>query len=518
MVHPPALDKFGSQRAKSQFISVPNQWNCLIGICDWQVERFSLEWLWFNNKRIAPCLELLKKFKYQKLNMEEPNAKRPRSAAEESHNDQRYRSISLEMEKYDEWVRKLSDDELVSVFELGVKVKESVIFTVDVTQKFMEKALSSQMQPVKDIVENIEKEVKQQVQSVQENVTTNVSDQMKKMSDNVQGLKGDLTKNISETLAPGVRQIQDTMGKIEGKVNEQVQEVQTNVTEIVCKNVKKMADNVLDFKQEVSKNIKSIGTKLEEDVKSVTAKVPPLVSVKNEIKESEKRITDALGKHKEQLDEISATLANPSKKGARAERNVLGILNQNLRSSGFNFNDTSSERGKGDIEAESSDGHKIMIEVKDRRNNLSKEEIESFEKNLAKSPDFKVGILLSMSSSIARRSKGSKFEVAFDQDQRQYQIYVPNAYMNNEEHLIVWSVVMAAELAKIEGGDLGERKTQELKKIYKQFQENLTHSQGCRANLASLEDVVRKLKDNIVPILDTVDSTKNDIYKLLHSS
>ena len=161
---------------------------------------------------------------------------------------------------------------------------------------------------------------------------------------------------------------------------------------------------------------------------------------------------------------------------------------------------------------------KIMIEVKDWRKNLSKETVESFERNLAKSPDFKVGILLSMSSSIARRSKGSKIEVAFDQEQRQYQIYVPNAYMNNEEHLIVWSVVMAAELAKIEGGDLGERKTQELKKIYKQFQENLTHSQGCRTNLASLEDVVRKLKDNIVPILDTVDNTKNDIYKLLHSS
>lgn len=291
--------------------------------------------------------------------MEEPSAKRLRLATEESLNHQRYRSIRLDMEKYDGWVRNLSDNELVSVFELGVKVKESVIFTVDVTQKFMEKALSSQMQPVKDIVENIEKEVKQQVQSVQENVTTNVSDQMKKMSDNVQGLKGDLTRDISETLAPGVRQIQDTMGKIEGKVNEQVRKVQSNVTESVCENVKKMAENVLDFKQTMSENIKSIGTKLEEDVKSVTAKVPPLDSVKNEIKESEKRITDALEKHKGQLDEISAKLANPSKKGARAERNVLDILNHNLCSSGFNFNDTSSERGKGDIEAESSDGHKI---------------------------------------------------------------------------------------------------------------------------------------------------------------
>ncbi len=374
--------------------------------------------------------------------MEEPSAnKRPRSAIEEPRNEQRYRSVSLDMERYGEWVRNLSDKELVSVFDLGVKVRESVVLTVDVSQKFMEKALSSQMRPVQESVANIGEVVKQQVQAVQENVGKNVSDQVKKMSE-------DVTKNI----------------------------------------------------------------------KSVTEKVPPLDSVKTEIKDSEKRITDALEKHKVQLDAISATLANPSKKGARAEKNVLEILNENLCSSSFTFRDTSAERGKGDIEAESPDGHKIMIEVKKWSASLSKEAVESFENNLAKSPDLKVGILLSMSSGIARRSKGRRFEIAFSQDQKQYQIYVPNAYVNNEEHLIVWSVVMAAELAKIESGDLGEKKTQELKKIYTQFQANIQYSQNCRASLTALESSVENLKDNIVPILDTVDNTKNDIYKLLHSS
>ncbi len=451
-------------------------------------------------------------------NMEEPSAKRPRSATEEPHDEQSYIYIRLKKENYDEWVRNLSHEQLVSVFDLGVKVKESVVFTVDVNQKFMEKALSSQMQPVQETVANIEKEVKQQVQAVQENVSKNVSDQVKKMSEDVQGFKGDLTKDITETLAPSVRQIQNTMGKIEGNVNEQVLKVQKNVTDSVCGHVKEMSENVLAFKQEVSENIKSIGNKLEEDVKSVTSKVPPLSSVKNEIQESEKRITETLKEHKVQLDKISATLANPSKKGAHAEKNVLNILNENLRSSNFTFNDTSAERGKGDIEAESPDGHKIMIEVKNWSTSLNKEAVESFERNLVMSPDLKVGILLSMGSGIARHSKGSRFEVTFSQEQKQYQIYVPNAYVNNEEHLIVWSVVMAAELAKIESGDLGEKKTQELKKIYEQFQANVQHSQRCRSSLTALENSVKNLKGNIVPILDTVDNTKNDIYKLLRSS
>ena len=110
-------------------------------------------------------------------NLEEPSAKRRRSDPEDSHDDQRYRSIKFDMEKYDEWVRELSEDKLISVFELGVKVRETVYFTVDVNQDFMEKALSSQMQPVRETVANIERDVKQQVQSVQENVSRDVTNQ-----------------------------------------------------------------------------------------------------------------------------------------------------------------------------------------------------------------------------------------------------------------------------------------------------------------------------------------------------
>jgi len=404
-------------------------------------------------------------------NTEEPSAKRSRLAIEEPHDDRRYRSITLDMDSYDEWVHELSEKQLVNIFDLGVKVKESIIFTarVDVNQKFMETALKLQMKPVQETVENIENEVKQQVQAVQDNVTKDVGDQMQKMADEVQKLKGDLEQNIKDTLTPQMEEIQGTMNKIDKKVDQKVLETQVKATESVCENVKKMTKNVLDFKEDLIENVKSIGTKLEDDVKSVTAKVPSLDTLKFQINESEKRIT-----HK--LDSISAILENPNKKGARAEKKVLEILNQNLRNCGFTFHDTSSATGKGDLEAVSPDGYKIMIEVKDWKSSVTKEATESFEKHLTMSPDFKVGILLSMSSRIDRRSKRSSFEVTVNHDQKQFQIYVPNAYVDNEEHLIVWIVIMAGQLAKIQAGELGEKKTQRLDKIYKEFKENIEHS------------------------------------------
>lgn len=59
---------------------------------------------------------------------EEPSAKRP--CLEESSNS-RYKTIELDMNRYDEWVRKLSPEDLLKVFDIGVKVSESAIFTVD---------------------------------------------------------------------------------------------------------------------------------------------------------------------------------------------------------------------------------------------------------------------------------------------------------------------------------------------------------------------------------------------------
>ena len=75
-------------------------------------------------------------------NVEEPRAKRP--YLEELNGD--YKTIKLDMNKYDYWVRQLSPEDLVSLFNLGVKIKESVVLTVDVSKSVLENTFSSHIQ------------------------------------------------------------------------------------------------------------------------------------------------------------------------------------------------------------------------------------------------------------------------------------------------------------------------------------------------------------------------------------
>ena len=398
----------------------------------------------------------------------EPSPKRSRSG--EMGPSVRY--IKLDMANYDSWVQDYSDKDLVKIFELGLKVKESASLSLDVNQKIVEDALDSKMKPVHDSVERIEKQVGEQVKKVEENVANAVSTHLTKFTKNVEGLK----KEVSEHMTT----IKD---ELTGRVDTVARKVQP-----------------LDIlNSTISTSAESIKTQLHQEIEC-----------------SETRVKRELGEWKQKLDSISNALEKPSNKGARAERNVITILRDNLQPLNYTFLDTSSHLGKGDIEAQTPNGHKIMIEVKQWAAALSKSEIEKFERNLKSSPDFKGGILLSMTSGIARRSQEGRFEVSFDQSQKQYQIYVPNAYAKNEEHLIVWSVVMAAQLAKL-GGELGERKTQGLDEIYKKFAANIQHSNECQSSLEALKNSVKNLENSIKPILNTIDETKNAIYKLLHS-
>lgn len=107
-----------------------------------------------------------------------------------------FTTITLDMKRYSTWVRTLSEDELVSIFELGVKVSESFTLSVNVNQAFLEEALTSQMKPIHDSVSNIETEVTRQVKTVQENV----SQEVKTLTED---LKDSLTKRI-DTVAERV--------------------------------------------------------------------------------------------------------------------------------------------------------------------------------------------------------------------------------------------------------------------------------------------------------------------------
>ena len=378
------------------------------------------------------------------------------------------RYIKLDMKKYDSSVQDYSDEDLVKIFEFGLKVKESASLNLDVNQKMMEDALNSKMKPIHETVEKIEEQVRKQVLKVQQDVTMEVNDNMTKFAKNVESFKQNLSDHLTSIA-----------NELTSKVDGAAQKVQPL--------------------GELSNTISESAQKIKDQMRL-------------EVTDSERRVQEKLKDCNEKLDAISNTLDKPKKKGDRAERKVIDVLKQQLPN--FTFLDTSCDKGKGDIEAQSPNGHKIMIEVKDWKVAIAKDEIEKFEKNLANSPYFKVGILLSMTSGIAMRSREGRFEIAFNQNQKQYQIYVPNA--SNEEHLIEWSVVMADQLVQIEG-DLSESKTSGLNMIYKKFADNIKHSEKCKSNLEALEICVTNLKENIQPILETVNETKTDIYKLLHS-
>lgn len=389
----------------------------------------------------------------------EPSSKRARS--------EQVRHIKLDLANYDDSVQKLSDEELVKIFELGLKVRESAILTVD-NRKMVEDALASKMKPVHDSLAKIEQHVIKQVEEVKKKVTQDVGEQMKEVRTNVEGLKGDVTKHLTT--------IKD---ELSGRVDTVAQKVQP-----------------LDVLNSTM-NQSAVGIKTQ---------------LSKEIKESEGRVASELTACKQKLESISTSLEKPTSKGARAERKVIDVLKEHLPS--FSCFGTSCQAGKGDVMVQTPNNHNIMIEVKNKKASVPKNETESFEENLEKSPQLKVGILLSMTSGIARRCKEGRFEVAVN-PQKQYLIYVPNAYANNEDHLIVWSVVMAEQLANLEG-DLDGTKSQGLALIYDKFKKNIEHSKQCKSNLEALVTSVENLKSSIIPILKTVDETRNDIYKLLH--
>ena len=381
------------------------------------------------------------------------------------------RIIELNLANYDISVQKMADEDLLKIFELGLKVRESAMLTLDVNQKIVEEALASKMKPIHESVVKIEHKVTSQVEEVKNKVTQDVGRQMDDMKKNVEGLKGDVSNHMT---------------KIKDELTERVDTVAQKVQPLGILN------------SSITQSAESIKTQIN-----------------NEIQNSEKRVFREIEACKQKLESIATSLEKPgTSKGARAERKVIDILRHHLPT--FTFNDTSFVSGKGDIEAQSPNNNMIMIEVKHWDSKaLSKDAIESFEEKLASSPQFKAGILLSMASGIARRAHEGRFEISFNQ-QKQCQIYVPNAYANNEEHLIVWSMVMADQVANTKDGDLGEEKIQGLKRIYSKFKENIKYSQECKSNLEALETSVENLKSSITPILQTIDETKKDIYKLLH--
>lgn len=395
--------------------------------------------------------------------MAEPAAKRSRRSSELE--DDYIRTIELDLRNYGEsakWLRGLSPKELLMIFEIGLKIRESTMLTVDVSQSFLKKELSSQMQPVKSTLESIEKEVKNQLREMQENVGRDVAEKVKQMSTDVEAFKGDLRKDIG-----------------------------------------------------------TIQRELVSRVNTVVENVPPLNKVTECVEKSERKLNETIHRDikpvidncKMQLVEMSTSLKRSSHIiGSVGQKLVINLLREQFGN--FHVRDISKEPRKGDILMESPRQHKFMIEVKNRESsNVPQSEIDRFKSNLASSPDVRVGVLLSMKSGIANKVSHGKFQIIFNENQ--YQIYVPNA--GEDEAMITWSVLMADELAQSMQGDLGTSQIQKLEELYKEFQETKDHEKTCQDNLDSLERAAKNLRESMNFILNGIDKTRKKMKRLIDS-
>ena len=389
-------------------------------------------------------------------NTNEPNTKRQRLDQEQLEDSRScFTTITLDMKRYSTWVRALSEDGLVSIFELGVKVRESLTLSVNVNQAFLEEALTSQMKPIQDSVSNIETELTRQVKTVQENVSREVTTLK-------EDLKDSLTKRV-DTVAervPPLSSLNTAITQSEGNIKTQID------------------------------------------------------STFKEINSSELRVYDELKMCKDKLDQISKNLMKPGVKGVVGEMTVQKILKHRFPS--WSVVDVASTGWKMcDIVATTPLDDKIMIEVKNQTTSVPSNECNKFEENLTASPDYKVGILLSLKSGISNHSSARDFEVKFLQTKNQYRIYVPNAMQEPDGNRVVWSVLMAEQLAQIRM-ELTGGQVEGLEEICAQFKKDVERGKVCEESLRSLEKAMEKLKEDMSPFFETVRKTKESLLKLLH--
>ena len=370
-----------------------------------------------------------------------------------------FTTITLDMKRYSTWVRTLSEDELVSIFELGVKVRESFTLSVNVNQAFLEEALTSQMKPIQDSVSNIEKEVKSQVNTVQENVSREVKT---------------LTKDLKDSLTERVDTVAQRVPPL-SSLNTTITQSAENIKTQINSSGSRVYDGLKEIKDEVHREMKTCNDK---------------------------------------IDEISKNLMKPGVKGVVGEMTVLKILRHRFPS--WSVEDVASTgRKMCDIVASTPLDDKIMIEVKNQTTAVPYKECNKFEENLTASHGFKVGILLSLKSGISNHSSARDFEIKFLQTENQYRIYVPNAMQEPDGNRVVWSVLMAEQLAQIRM-ELTGGQVKGLEEIYAQFKKDVEQRKVCEESLKSLEKAMKKLKEDMSPIFETVRKTKESLHKLLY--
>jgi len=253
----------------------------------------------------------------------EPSSKRSR--LEEGATN--VRDIKLNMDRYDSACQEYSDDALVEIFELGLRVKKS--------------ASSYKKYSDDEIVKIFEMGLR-----VMESVSLTL---------------GVNSKFVEDALDSQMKLVQESVERIEQQVNEQVKRVQEEVTQAVDSNMKNFTKNVDDLKEDVAK------------------KVLPLDQLNRSISDSETRVSQMVGECTKKVDSICNSLERPKVKGTVGEREVINILKDRFPT--FTVADVSTKPRSGDILVETPRQHRIMIEVKNREtSNVPRNEIDRFKK------------------------------------------------------------------------------------------------------------------------------------------
>lgn len=120
------------------------------------------------------------------INVEEPTAKRSRRSSELAEDGDSFRTIVLDMAKYRDWVRELSSEQLVAIFEIGLKIRESTTVTVDVSESYLKNELSAAMKPVQTSLQTIETKIQSELSKKLVELSTSL-----KVSPYVRGIVGE---------------------------------------------------------------------------------------------------------------------------------------------------------------------------------------------------------------------------------------------------------------------------------------------------------------------------------------
>ena len=404
----------------------------------------------------------------------------------------RKRTIELDLDDLPKWVEDASHSVLIQVFQMGVVVKESVTRSVSYNQKYIDEVLETKLEPVYSKVNDMAQQVSKQVDQLQT-----------EMERNVGKVQNDVTSSIL-----------DMQCSVRGLRTDVSTDVQTLKDQLIDR-VQVVADKVrpLDV---LNTQIDSVVLKLKPDVDLVSRNV---ALCRDQVKDSENAIQKTIGRvldpalkrFEERLNQLATLHEKTAIKGAIGERKVIAILRNHLP--GYTFEDVSRIEGMGDILVTSPpSGQKYLVEVKTYQNPIPAQEIRKFEANVRQNSHIKVGILFSLKSGISRRASHRKFEITCEEEQ--YFVYVPNAL--KEEHLIVWSVLLADELVCLPHHDLTDTQIQVVRDLFREFQESMERSKTCRADLKALKRTVKSLEDNMVPLLGIIDKAKNALNGALH--